>query len=169
MKRNGIGPLYRPAKKCDAILYNTMQFNDICDYHSHICEKNNMTVTWLLLTVSLVVLHADLIYLHNCRLTGCRIGFGVNVLLCSYCKAGTFYFKDNWIWTTFYIHIHLLFISELFLRHKNHSEINMDERLFSFYSGLTDSCCCCWCTWRICLNNMFILIVLCLIDHYVRK
>ena len=45
-----------------------MHFNDIFDYHSHICEKNNMTVTWLLLTVSLVVLHAGLIYLHNCRL-----------------------------------------------------------------------------------------------------
>ena len=42
-----------------------MHFNDIFDYHSHICENN------------LVVLHADLIYLHNCRLTGGGIGFGV--------------------------------------------------------------------------------------------
>ena len=37
-------------------------------------EKNNMTVAWLLLTVFLIVLHAGLIYLHNCRLTGG--GFG---------------------------------------------------------------------------------------------
>ena len=65
MKRNLIGPFFRLAKKCDAVLYKTMHFNDIFDYHSHICEKNNMTVTWLLLTVSLVVLHAGLIYLHN--------------------------------------------------------------------------------------------------------
>ena len=54
-----------------------MHFNDIFDHHSHICEKNNMTVTWLLLTVSFVVPHAGLIYLHNCRLTGGGIGFGV--------------------------------------------------------------------------------------------
>ena len=79
MKRNVIGPFYRPAKKkCDAILYKTMQFNDIFDYHSHICEKNNMTVTWLLLTVSLVVTHAGLIYLHNGRLTGGGTGSGLN-------------------------------------------------------------------------------------------
>ena len=32
-----------------------MHFNDIFDYHSYICENTNMTVTWLLLTVSLVV------------------------------------------------------------------------------------------------------------------
>ena len=36
-----------------------------------------MTVTWLLLTVSLVVRDAGLIYLHNCRLTGGGTGFGV--------------------------------------------------------------------------------------------
>ena len=47
----------------------------IFDYHSHISEKNNMTVRWLLLTVSLVVPHAGLIYLHNLRLSGCT-GFG---------------------------------------------------------------------------------------------
>ena len=77
MKRNLIGPLYRPVKKCYAVLYKTMHFNDIFDYHSHISEKNNMTVRWLLLTVSPVVPHAGLIYLHNCRLTGGGIGFGV--------------------------------------------------------------------------------------------
>ena len=54
-----------------------MHINDIYDYHYHISEKNNMTVTWLLLTVSLAVLHAGLIYLHNCRLTGGGIGFWV--------------------------------------------------------------------------------------------
>ena len=75
MKRNLIGPVYRPVKKCDAVLYKTMHFNDIFGYHSHICEKTNkdlqpVTVTWLLLTVSLVVPHAGLIYLHSCRLTG---------------------------------------------------------------------------------------------------
>ena len=70
MKRNLIGPLYRPAKKFEAVLYKAIHFNYIFDYHSHICEKNNMTVTWLLLTVFLVVPHAGLIYLHNCRLTG---------------------------------------------------------------------------------------------------
>ena len=53
------------GKKNYAVFYNTMHFNDIFYYHSHICEKNNMTVTWLLLTVPLVVLHAGLIYLHN--------------------------------------------------------------------------------------------------------
>ena len=67
MKRNLIGPLHRPVKTFDAILYKTMHFSDIFD-NSHICEKNNMTVTWLLLTVSFVVLHAGLIYLRNCRL-----------------------------------------------------------------------------------------------------
>ena len=72
MKRNLIGPL---QKKMYAALYIIMHFNDIFDYHSHICEKNNMTVTWLLLTVSLVVPHAGLMYLHNCRFTGG--GFGV--------------------------------------------------------------------------------------------
>ena len=77
MKRNLIGPLYRPAKKCDAALCKTVHFNDIFDYHSYICEKNNITFTWLLLIVSLVVPHAGLIYLHNCRLTGGGIGFGV--------------------------------------------------------------------------------------------
>ena len=60
-----------------AALYIIMHFNDIFDYHSHICEKNNMTVTWLLLTVSLVVPHAGLMYLHNCRFTGGGFGFGV--------------------------------------------------------------------------------------------
>ena len=55
-----------------------MHFNYIFDYHSHICDKNNMTVTWLLLTVSIVVLHAGLIYLHNCRLAGGGTGSGVN-------------------------------------------------------------------------------------------
>ena len=53
-----------------------MHFNDIFDYHSHICERS-MTVTWLLLTVSLIVLHAGLIYLHSCRLTGGGFGFVV--------------------------------------------------------------------------------------------
>ena len=50
-----------------------MHFND------DIFEKNNMTVTWLLFTVSCVVLHAGLIYLHNYTLTGgeCTVGFGV--------------------------------------------------------------------------------------------
>ena len=70
MKRNLIGRFYRPAKKCVADLYKTMHFNYIFDYHFHISEKNNRTVTWLLLIVSLVVLHAGIIYLHNCRLTG---------------------------------------------------------------------------------------------------
>ena len=65
VKKNLIGPLYRPAKKFDAVLYKTMHFNDIFDYHSHICEKN------------LVVLHAGLIYLHNCRLTDGGFGFWV--------------------------------------------------------------------------------------------
>ena len=77
MKGNLIGPLFRQAKTFDAVLYKTMHFIDIFDYHSHICEKNNMTVTWLLLAVSLVVLHSDLIYVHNCRLRGGGIGFGV--------------------------------------------------------------------------------------------
>ena len=54
-----------------------MHFNYIFDYHFHFCEKN-MTVPWLLLTVSLVVLQAALIYLHSCRLTGGGFGFGVN-------------------------------------------------------------------------------------------
>ena len=54
-----------------------MQFSVIFDYHSHICEESNMTVTWLLLTVSLLVPQAGLIYLHNCRLTGGGTGFGV--------------------------------------------------------------------------------------------
>lgn len=48
-----------------------MHFNDILDYQSHICEKNNRIVTCLLLTVSLVVLHCNIaIYYHNCTLTG---------------------------------------------------------------------------------------------------
>ena len=72
MKRNLIEPLYWPAKKCDAVLYKTMHFNNIFDYHSHISEKKNkdlqpVTVTWSLLIVSLVVPHAGLIYLHNCK------------------------------------------------------------------------------------------------------
>ena len=50
-----------------------MHFNDIFDYHSHICEKSNMTVRWLLLTVSLVVPHAGLIYLHNWGFTYMRL------------------------------------------------------------------------------------------------
>ena len=37
-----------------------------------------MTVTWLLLTVSLVAPHAGLIYLHSCTLTGGGFGSGVN-------------------------------------------------------------------------------------------
>ena len=53
MKRNLIGPLYRPAKKCDAVLYKIMHFNDIFYYHSHICEKNNMTVTSVTLSPQL--------------------------------------------------------------------------------------------------------------------
>ena len=58
-----------------------MHFNYIFDYHSHICEQKNkdlqpVTVTWLLLTVSLLVPPAGLIYLHNCRLTGNGTGFG---------------------------------------------------------------------------------------------
>ena len=77
MKINLTGSLYRPAKTFDAVLYKTMHSNGIFDCHSHIYEKNNMTVTWLLLTVSLVVLHAGLIYLHNCRPTGGGFGFGV--------------------------------------------------------------------------------------------
>ena len=60
-----------------------MHFNGIFDYVDHICEKN-MTVTWLLLTVSLVVLHAGLIYLHNWRLTGGGIGFGVKKYIYGY-------------------------------------------------------------------------------------
>ena len=76
-KKNQTGHLYRLAKKCYAVLYETLHFNDIFDYHSHICEKNNMTVTWLLLTVSLVVPHAGLIYLYNCRLAGGGFRFGV--------------------------------------------------------------------------------------------
>ena len=64
MKRNLIGPLYSPVKKIDAVLYKAMHFNDIFDYHSHICEKNNITGTCLLLTVSLVVPHAGLIYIY---------------------------------------------------------------------------------------------------------
>ena len=32
-----------------------------------------------------------------------------------------------------YTHTHVLFISELFLIHKNHSEINMDYSLFFFF------------------------------------
>ena len=57
--------------------YIKLHFNDIFDYHPHICEKNNMRVTWLLLlTVSLAVLHSGLIYLHNWRLTGGGFGFG---------------------------------------------------------------------------------------------
>ena len=60
-----------------------MHFNDIFDYHSHICEKKNkdlqpVTGTWLRLTVSLVVLQAALIYLHSCRLTAGGFGFGMN-------------------------------------------------------------------------------------------
>ena len=51
------------------------------DYHSHISEKNNMTVRWLLLTVSPVVSYAGLIYLHNYRLTGGGFGFGVKKYL----------------------------------------------------------------------------------------
>ena len=43
-----------------------MHFNDIF-------EKNIMTVTWLLFTVS----HAGLIYLHNCTLKGGGFGFGM--------------------------------------------------------------------------------------------
>ena len=59
-----------------------MCFNYIFDYHSHICEKKHMTATWLLFTVSPVVPHAGLIYLHNCRLTGGGIGFGVKKYMC---------------------------------------------------------------------------------------
>ena len=33
MKLNLIGPLYRPVEKFDAVLYKTMHFNDIFDYH----------------------------------------------------------------------------------------------------------------------------------------
>ena len=65
VKRNLIGPLYRPAKKFMLFYINTMHFNDIFDYHSHICEK------------VLIVLHEGLIYVHNSRLTGGGFGFWV--------------------------------------------------------------------------------------------
>ena len=48
--------------------YVTLCFLMIFHSHSHIIEKNNMTATWLLVTVSIVVLHAGLIFL--CKLTG---------------------------------------------------------------------------------------------------
>ena len=45
MERNLIGPLYKMAKNNLMLFYiKNMHFNDIYD-HSHICEKNNMTVT----------------------------------------------------------------------------------------------------------------------------
>ena len=88
------GPLYRLAKKCYAVLYKTMHFNDIFENNYHISEKN----TWLLLTVSLEVLHAALIYLHSWRLTGGDFGFGVkkNTYMGLYgCCNLIFWFPEN--------------------------------------------------------------------------
>ena len=164
-----------------------MHFNGIFDYYSHIWEKNNMTVTWLLLTVSLVVPHAGLIYLHNCRLTGGGIGFGVKISyeaiwslrfnllisrkskhLCdcieSCIESHSLHAPEMFSsvptakqegespklltkhsilviaeFELYYIYTHtyaLFFISELFLIHENHSEMNMDYRLFLFYNSL---------------------------------
>ena len=50
------------TQKCDAVLYKTMHFDDtfVIFYHSHICEKNNMTVMWLLHTVSLPACRSNL-------------------------------------------------------------------------------------------------------------
>ena len=51
-------------------------FNDIFDYHSHISENNITTVRWFLLTVSFIVPHLGLIFLHSCRLTGVALDLG---------------------------------------------------------------------------------------------
>ena len=75
-----------------------MHFNCVFDYHSHICKMNNMAVTWLLLTVSLLFHLAGLIYLHNCRLTGGGIGFEVkkntHMRLYGHCYL-IFWFPEN--------------------------------------------------------------------------
>ena len=77
LSSEGAVPWFRVCtKKCDAVLYKTMHFNDIFDYHSHISENNITTVRWFLLTVSLIVPHLGLFFLHSCRLTGVALDLG---------------------------------------------------------------------------------------------